>query len=56
MSRMGQNRRLIGVSATDDLPSAADAPLQRTELAKSARSRRFVIMRDHAVRSLRFGS
>ena len=36
MSQMGQNPRLIGVSATDGLPSAADAPLQGSELAKSA--------------------
>ena len=37
MFELGQNRRLIGVSATDGLPSPAEAQLQRSELAKSAR-------------------
>jgi hypothetical protein len=34
---LGQNRHLSGVSATDGLSLTADAPLQRSELAKSAR-------------------
>ena len=36
MSPWGQNRHLSGVSVTDGLPSAPDAPLQRGKLAKSA--------------------
>ena len=40
ISALGQNRHLSGVSVTDGLPSAADAPSQRSELAKSAMSGR----------------
>ena len=36
MTALGQNRHLSGVSVTDGLPSAPDAPLQRGKLAKSA--------------------
>jgi hypothetical protein len=32
-----------GLCATDGLPSAADAPLQRSELAKSATSRQILL-------------
>ena len=35
-SGTGHHRLSSGVSPTDGLPSAADAPLQRSELAKSA--------------------
>ena len=44
---MGHPRQSFGVSPTDGLPSATDAPLQRGELEKSAHFRTHAVQQPH---------